>query len=251
MSSPVVGLLEGQVAVVTGAAQGIGLATAHALHANGSAVVLADTNLDAAGAAARALCDDDRVVAWHVDITDPTSVDDLVFYAADTFGSISTWINNAGITRDRSMRTMTVEDFTAVLQVNLTGTWNCLRAVGNHMREQRAGSIVNLSSLSGKSGNAGQTNYSAAKAGVVGLTKAAAKELGRHGVRVNAIQPGLIRTPMTAQMPQDVFAQREKEIPLGRAGEPSEVAGVAVFLASTLSSYMTGAVLEVGGGRFM
>jgi len=119
------------------------------------------------------------------------------------------------------------------------------------MREAGRGSIINMSSLSGKSGNPGQTNYSAAKAGIVGLTKAAAKELAHKGVRVNAIQPGLIRTAMTEAMPADVFAAREADIPMKRAGEPAEVAGAALFLASNLSSYMTGAVLEVGGGRLM
>ena len=119
------------------------------------------------------------------------------------------------------------------------------------IREAKAGSIVNISSLSGKSGNPGQTNYSAAKAGIVGLTKAAAKELAHHNVRVNAVQPGLIRTPMTAAMSPEVFAEREAAVPMKRAGEPAEVAGAVVFLASDLASYVTGTVIEVGGGRYI
>jgi len=149
------------------------------------------------------------------------------------------------------LRRMTVEDFDAVITVHLRGTWLGIRAASEVMREAKAGSIINISSMSGKVGNPGQTNYSAAKAGVVGMTKAAAKELAHHNVRVNAIQPGLIKTPMTAAMSADAFASAEGTIPMRRAGEPGEVAGAAVFLASDLSSYMTGTVLEVAGGRGM
>ncbi len=148
---------------------------------------------------------------------------------------------------------MTLADFEAVLNVHLKGSWLGVRAASAVMREAGSGSIINMSSLSGgKSGNFGQSNYSSAKAGIVGLTKSAAKELAHKGVRVNAVQPGLIRTPMTEAMPPDIFAAREADIPMKRAGEPREVAGGAVlFLASEHSSYMTGAVLEVGGGRLM
>ncbi|HLG66845.1 MAG TPA: SDR family NAD(P)-dependent oxidoreductase, partial [Acidimicrobiales bacterium] len=153
--------------------------------------------------------------------------------------------------RDATLRTMTLEDFRAVVDVHLQGAWLGTRAAAAVMRGQQRGSIVNMSSISGKVGNAGQTNYSAAKAGIVGLTKAAAKELAHLGVRVNAIQPGLIRTAMTAAMRPDIFEQRVAEIPLGRVGEPADVANVALFLASDLSSYMTGTVLEVTGGRHL
>jgi 3-oxoacyl-[acyl-carrier protein] reductase len=144
---------------------------------------------------------------------------------------------------------MTPEDFDAVVAVHLRGTWLGTRAASLVMREAGGGSIVNMSSISGKVGNIGQTNYSAAKAGIVGLTKAAAKEVAHAGVRVNAVQPGLIRTPMTAAMREDVFAAREKEIPMQRAGEPEEVATAVLFLASDLASYITGTVIEVAGGR--
>jgi 3-oxoacyl-[acyl-carrier protein] reductase len=166
-------------------------------------------------------------------------------------GSLDVVVNNAGITRDATMRTMTEEQFDQVIDVHLKGCWNGTRRAAAIMRQQQSGSIVNVSSLSGKVGIAGQTNYSAAKAGIVGLSKAAAKEVAHHGVRVNAIQPGLIATPMTTVMPEHVGEGKMREIPMQRAGEPSEVASVTLFLASELSSYMTGTVLEVTGGRFM
>ncbi len=160
-------------------------------------------------------------------------------------------VNNAGITRDATMRTMTEEDFDLVISVHLKGTWHGTRKASAIMREAKRGAIVNISSLSGKVGMVGQTNYSAAKAGIVGLTKAAAKEMAHHGVRVNAIQPGLIRSAMTEAMPQKAWDQKMAEIPMGRPGEVDEIASVALFLASDMSSYMTGTVLEVTGGRFM
>lgn len=144
---------------------------------------------------------------------------------------------------------MTEEQFDDIIAIHLKGTWNGTRAAAGRMREHGGGAIVNVSSISGKVGLKGQTNYSAAKAGIVGLTKAAAKEVAFKNVRVNAIQPGLIRTAMTLAMPQHVWDEKMAEIPLGRAGEPSEVAQVVLFLASDMSSYMTGTVLEITGGR--
>jgi 3-oxoacyl-[acyl-carrier protein] reductase len=146
---------------------------------------------------------------------------------------------------------MPVGDFRAVIDVHLLGTWLGCRAAARVMREQHSGSIVNISSIAGKIGNVGQTNYAAAKAGIIGLTKAAAKEVAHAGVRVNAIQPGLIATPMTSGMRPDIWQRKIDAIPLGRPGEPAEVANVVLFLASDLASYLTGAVLEVTGGRDM
>lgn len=243
------GLLQGKSAIVTGAATGIGLAIAELFHAEGATVVLADRDTERAVAAATEL--GERAHGIGCDVADEESVQDLVDAVVRRTGRLDVYVNNAGITRDASLRKMTVADFDAVIAVHLRGTWLGVRAASAVMRDAGAGSIINMSSLSGKSGNPGQTNYSAAKAGIVGLTKAAAKELAHKGVRVNAIQPGLIRTAMTAAMPPEVFAEREAAIPLKRAGEPSEIAGVALFLASDLSSYMTGGVLEVGGGRLM
>ena len=187
----------------------------------------------------------------HCDVTSAADVDALAATAVDRFGGLDIMVNNAGITRDATMRKMTEEQFDQVIAVHLKGTWNGIRSAAAIMRENKSGAIVNMSSLSGKVGLVGQTNYSAAKAGIVGMTKAAAKELAHLGVRVNAIQPGLIRSAMTEAMPERIWEQKVAEVPMGRAGEPAEVANVALFLASDLSSYMTGTTLEVTGGRFM
>jgi 3-oxoacyl-[acyl-carrier protein] reductase len=242
-------LLEGRSAVVTGAAQGIGLEIARTLVSHGARVTLADLDGDKAADAAAELGDAARGVAC--DVTNEDDVAALVSGAAEGYDGLDVLVNNAGITRDASLRKMTVSDFDAVVTVHLRGTWLGIRAASAVMREAKSGSIVNLSSMSGKVGNPGQTNYSAAKAGIVGMTKAAAKELAHHGVRVNAVQPGLIKTPMTAAMSAEAFAATESTIPMRRAGEPREVANVVAFLASDLASYLTGTVLEVAGGRGM
>ncbi|WP_030253355.1 3-oxoacyl-ACP reductase FabG [Streptomyces violens] len=244
-------LLADKTAVITGGAQGIGLAIAERFVEEGAKVVLGDLNLAAAEAAAKGLGGSAVARAVRCDITNAAEVDTLIQTALDAFGSLDVMVNNAGITRDATMRKMTEEQFDQVIDVHIKGTWNGTRKAAAVMREQRSGAIVNISSLSGKVGMVGQTNYSAAKAGIVGLSKAAAKELAHHGVRVNAIQPGLIRSAMTEAMPQKAWDQKMAEIPMQRAGEPREVASVALFLASDLSSYMTGTVLEVTGGRFM
>lgn len=242
-------LLAGRTAVVTGAGQGIGREIARTLHAHGASVVVSDIDPDAAAAAAEAI--GERAIAHAPDVTDEGGVAELVRGTVDRFGRLDTFVYNAGITRDASTKRMSIDDFDSVITVHLRGTWLGVRAASAVMRDAKSGSIVNISSLSGKSGNPGQSNYSAAKAGIVGLTKAAAKEVAHHNVRIHAVQPGLIRTPMTAAMDPAVFAEREAAIPMRRAGEPGEVANVVLFLASDLSGYMTGAVLEVGGGRFM
>jgi 3-oxoacyl-[acyl-carrier protein] reductase len=243
------GLLEGRSAIVTGAAQGIGLAIATVLAEHGARVSIADLDGEKAAAAAAGIAGEARGVAC--DVTDEASVAALVTGAVEAYGGLDVLVNNAGITRDASLRKMTLENFQAVVTVHLQGTWLGIRAASEVMREAKAGSIINISSMSGKVGNPGQTNYSAAKAGIVGMTKAAAKELAHHGVRVNAIQPGLIRTPMTEAMTPEAWAATEATIPMRRAGEPEEIANVVAFLASDLASYMTGAVLEVSGGRGM
>lgn len=242
--------MDGRTAIVTGAAQGIGLSIARKLHEHGASVALVDLDADRAEEAAKEL-GGERVLALGCDVTDEAGMERVVRAAVEEFGGLDIHVNNAGITRDASLRKMTVDDFDAVITVHLRGTWLGVRAASAVMREAGSGSIINISSLSGKSGNPGQTNYSAAKAGIVGLTKAAAKELAHKNVRVNSVQPGLIRTAMTEAMPPEVFAEREAAIPMKRAGEPEEVAGAVLFLASDLSSYMTGTVLEVGGGRLM
>ena len=246
-----VSLLTGQTAVITGGAQGLGFAIAQRFVAEGARVVLGDVNLETTESATTQLGGDDVAAAVRCDVTSAVDVDTLVAAAVDRFGGLDIMVNNAGITRDATMRKMTEEQFDQVIAVHLKGTWNGLRKSAAIMRENKRGAIVNMSSLSGKVGLVGQTNYSAAKAGIVGMTKAAAKELAHLGVRVNAIAPGLIRSAMTEAMPQRIWDEKVAEVPMGRAGEPSEVANVALFLASDLSSYMTGTVLEVTGGRFM
>jgi 3-oxoacyl-[acyl-carrier protein] reductase len=240
-------LLKDRVAVITGGAQGLGLAMAEVFAAHGARIVLGDLNLDAAQAAAERL----NGAAFRCDVTQEDDVTDLIDSAVKVYGGIDVMVNNAGVTRDRTLRKMTLEEFRTVVDVHLVGAWLGTKAAGEVMRERGSGSIINISSIAGKVGNFGQTNYSAAKAGMVGLTKAAAKELAGSNVRVNAIQPGLIRTAMTEAMPEQVWASKLAEIPMKRAGQPSEVATTALFLASDLASYITGAVLEVTGGRYM
>ena len=243
-------LLEGRTAVITGAAQGLGLAIAEAFVAEGANVVLGDLNEEAVQEAAKNLGVGDRAVGMACNVVELAQVEALVNKANEVFGSVDVMVNNAGITRDATMRKMTEEQFDQVIAVHLRGTWNGLKSASAVMREQEnGGSIINVSSISGKVGMLGQTNYSAAKAGIVGITKAAAKEVGFKNVRVNAIQPGFINTAMTAAMRQDVIDSKLAEIPMGRAGEPSEVASVVLFLASDMSSYMTGTVQEISGGR--
>jgi 3-oxoacyl-[acyl-carrier protein] reductase len=242
-------LVEGKVAVVTGGAGGLGLAMARRLLEEGAKVVVTDLSLDVLAAALHALDAGRSAVGVVARASAPEDVDETVAAAVGAFGGLHIWVNNAGITRDATMRKMSIDDFDAVIDVHLRGAWLGTRAAAGWMRDHGGGSIINVSSISGKVGNAGQTNYSAAKAGIVGLTKAAAKELGFAGVRVNAIQPGIIRTPMTDALPDDVKLERLKDIPLGRFGEAEEVADVVLFLASELSRYLTGTVIEISGGR--
>ena len=244
------GLLDGLVAIVTGAGQGIGLSVTEAFLQQGASVVVADVDGYKAAAAIQPWrANGAPVRAVQCDVTSESDLEQLVLKCLTEFGRLDTLVNNAGITRDSYIAKMSIEDFELVLDVSLKGAWLGTRAVSTLFRDQRSGAIVNMSSLSGKIGNPGQTNYSAAKAGLIGLTKASAKELGPSGVRVNAVQPGLVRTEMTLTMKPEIFAAKEAEVPLGRAGEPAEVAGAVVFLASPLASYVNGAVLEVTGGR--
>jgi 3-oxoacyl-[acyl-carrier protein] reductase len=244
-------LLENKVAVVTGGAQGIGKAIARVFVDHGARVVIGDLDASAVERTAKDI-DPERVRGLVCDVVDGAAVRALIGFARAEFGGIDVMVNNAGVTRDATLKKMTEDQFDQVIAVHLRGTWLGTQAAAEAMRAQgHGGAIVNMSSISGKVGNFGQTNYSAAKAGIVGLTKAAAKELAKDGIRANAIQPGLIATAMTRAMPEDVWESKMADIPMGRAGDPSEIANVVLFLASDLSSYMTGTVLEVTGGRLM
>lgn len=244
------GLLDGQIAVVTGSARGIGFAIAERFVSEGARVVIADLDEAAIDQAVQTL-GRDHALGVRCDVAKMSDVENLVSVSIRAMGSLDIMINNAGITRDATLHKMSESDFDQVIAVHLKGAWNGTKMAGMSMREQGSGNIINISSISGKVGFFGQTNYSAAKAGIVGLTKAAAKELAAKGVRVNAIQPGLIRSPMTEAMRHDIWERKIAEIPMGRPGEPGEIASVALFLASDLSAYMTGTVLEVAGGRHM
>ncbi len=244
------GLLDGRVALVTGGAQGIGLAIAERFAAEGARLVLADLDGDAAAAAAAALEGD--AVGVRADVVDSDDVEAAVARATDAFGRFDILVNNAGITRDASLKKMELAQFRQVIDVHLQGCWLGMKhAMAALKAQDEGGSIINMSSISGKVGNFGQSNYAAAKAGIVGMTKSVAREGARSNIRVNAIQPGLIDTAMTQAMPADILAAKEAEIPMGRAGQPDEVAKVALFLASDLSSYCTGITVEVAGGRHM
>ncbi|ROO84970.1 3-oxoacyl-[acyl-carrier protein] reductase [Actinocorallia herbida] len=245
-------LLEGRSAVITGAAQGIGLAIARVFAGAGARLVVADIDGDAAAkAAAELAADGAEAIAVRCDVTEEADVEAMIAACADAYGRVDVLVNNAGITRDATLRKMTGDQFRQVMDVHLYGTWLGMKHASLRMREQGGGSIVNISSISGKVGLPGQTNYSAAKAGIVGMTKAAAKELAHLNIRVNAIQPGLVRTAMTEALRPDIWAEKLAGVPMGRAAEPEEVGKVALFLAGDLSSYMTGTVLEVTGGRHM
>jgi 3-oxoacyl-[acyl-carrier protein] reductase len=248
---PPAALLDGRVAVVTGGARGIGRAIAELYGDHGARVVVADVDGGAAEAAAAQLAARGTpATALVCDMSAPDCGDRLADAAMASFGRLDVLVNNAGVTRDATLRTMTLAAWREVLDVHLTGSFLATQAAARIMREQRSGAIVNISSISGKVGMVGQANYSSAKAGMVALTKVAAKELAHHGIRVNVIQPGIVRTAMTDALTEEVWQQKLAEVPMGRAAEPGEVASVALFLASDMASYMTGAVLEVTGGRF-
>jgi len=243
-------LLKDKVAVITGGPGGLGKAIATTFLREGASVVLTDVSADALAAASADLSRLGPVLSSAGDVSSAEDVADAAAVAVKHFGTLDIWVNNAGFTRDATMRRMSEADFDDVLRVHLKGTWLGTREAAAIMREQPdGGSIVNMSSISGKVGMLGQTNYSAAKAGIVGLTKAAAKEVAFANVRVNAVAPGIVKTPMTEALSDKVKTAKLAEVPMGRFGEPAEVAGAVLFLSSSLSSYMTGTVLEVTGGR--
>ena len=244
--------LKGKVALVTGAAQGIGKAIALLLARNGADIVVSDINLEKAEETAKEIgAMGPKAVAVKVDVANLSDVDQMVTGILEKLAKIDILVNNAGITRDKLILRMTEEDWDAVLGVNLKGTFNCTKAVVRHMAKQRSGKIVNIASVVGEMGNAGQANYSASKAGVIGLTKTIAREYAQRGINVNAIAPGYIETPMTEALPEKAKEELRKLIPMERLGKPEDVAEAVLFLVSEESSYMTGQVLNVNGGIYM
>jgi 3-oxoacyl-[acyl-carrier protein] reductase len=243
--------LNDKVAVITGSAGGIGLATACRFAAEGAAVVLADVKEAAlAGAREQVLAAAPRatVLPVTVDVTQAQSVQAMVAAAIERFGRIDCLVNNAGITADARLVKMTDEQFDRVIAVNLKGVYRCTQAVADPMIRQGSGVVINASSVVGLYGNFGQTNYAATKAGVIGFTKTWARELGPKGIRVNAVCPGFIRTPILDTIPPTVIEKMVDKVPLGRLGAPEEIASVYAFLASDDASYLNGAVIEVSGG---
>ena len=245
-------LLEGKTAIVTGAAQGLGEAIARKFVEQGANVVLADLDEAATMAAARDISAKGQAIGVACNVVLPEAVEATVARAVSEFGSLDILVNNAGILRNCPLDEATLADFRDLIDVHLQGSWLGVKYAAAAMRAAGAGgAIVNMSSIGGKAGLGGQTNYSAAKAAVIGLTKAAAKELAPDGIRVNAILPGIIETAMARQLSPEDLAQRTTDIPLGRLGQPSEIADAAVYLSSDMASYVTGAMLKVSGGRFM
>jgi 3-oxoacyl-[acyl-carrier protein] reductase len=246
-------LLDGRRAVVTGAAQGLGEAIARGFLTQGASVVLADIN-ELAVQDTRTRVEKEtggRAIAFACDVAREESVAALTAAAVDALGGIDIWVNNAGILRNGTVAEVTVAEFRELIDVHVQGSWLGMKYASAVMAKEGGGSIINMSSIGGKAGLPGQATYSTAKAAIIGLTKATAKELAPVGIRVNTILPGIMRTGMTAMLDADDLASRLKDIPLGRLGEPHEIADAAVYLASNMSSYVTGALLEVSGGRFM
>jgi 3-oxoacyl-[acyl-carrier protein] reductase len=241
-----------KVAIVTGGGQGIGRAIALDLAEAGVDVVLADINLEAAeAAAAEAAAAGCSPLAFQLNVADAESVDALVEKVLEKYGRIDYLINNAGITRDGLMMRMSDDAWQAVIDINLTGTYLCSKAVVRVMMKQREGRIVNISSVVGAMGNAGQTNYAASKAGVIGFTKSLAREVAARGITVNAVAPGFIQTAMTDALPDKARDDLVNLIPNGRFGTPEDVAYAVRFLVADEASYITGQVLHVNGGMYM
>ncbi|WP_101046709.1 3-oxoacyl-ACP reductase FabG [Macromonas nakdongensis] len=241
--------LENKVSIVTGAGQGIGEATALKFAQEGAIVVVCDVRqaaVDAVVARCQAL--GATAIGCVMDVTQRAMVDAVVAQVKERFGRIDVLVNNAGITQDARLQKMTLEQFDRVIDVNLRGVFHCAQAVADTMVEQGSGVILNASSVVGIYGNFGQTNYAATKFGVIGFTKTWSRELGPKGVRVNAVAPGFIGTPILNTIPEKVIAEMAHKVPLRRLGRPEEIANAYAFLASDEASYINGTVLEVAGG---
>ena len=238
------GLLEKKIAVVTGGGRGIGKAIALQYSAEGATVIIAESNEQTGNETA-------GLIGGHffkANISDEKSVTSLFEYVKTKFSRLDILVNNAGILQDSTLKKMEIDQFDTVINVNLRGTYLCGKAAADLMIEQGSGVIINASSVVAHNGNFGQTNYVASKAGVIGMTKVWARELGKDGIRVNAIAPGFIKTDMTSKMPEKIIQMMGEKVPLKRWGTPKDVANVYTFLASDEASYITGTVLNVDGG---
>jgi len=241
--------LKDKIAIVTGAAQGIGLATALKFADEGAAVVVCDIKPEGvADALAQVRARGARALGFTLNVTDREALDLMAASVKEAFGRIDVLVNNAGITRDARLQKMTLEQFDAVIDINLRGVFQATQAVLPTMLEQGAGTILIASSVVGIYGNFGQTNYAASKFGVIGFTKTWSRELGPKGIRVNAVAPGFVETPILASVPDKVLQHMREQVPLQRLGRPEEIANVYAFLASDEASYINGAVIEVSGG---
>ena len=241
--------LENKVALITGGARGIGRSIALLFAQEGCNVVVGDVNLPEA----QKTCLDieaygRKSLALEMDVTDCKKVEEAVNKILDKFGKVDILVNNAGITKDNLLLRMSEAEWDAVLNVNLKGTFNCIKAVSRIMIKQRKGKIINIASIIGIIGNAGQANYSVSKAGIIALTKTAAKELASRNINVNAVAPGFIQTDMTDKLPEDLKQKMKEAIPLARFGSPDDVANVCLFLAAEESDYITGQTIVVDGG---
>lgn len=246
-------LLDGKTALVTGASRGIGRAIALRLAAEGANIAINYAGNTAKAEETKAAIEaaGGKAVLFQADVSDSAQVEQMVASVLETFGSLDILVNNAGITRDGLLMRMKEEDFDAVLDTNLKGIFHVTKAVTKIMMKQRSGRIVNMASVVGIIGNAGQTNYAAAKAGVIGFTKSAARELAARGITVNAVAPGFIATDMTAAMPEKAKEATLAAIPLRRMGTPEDVANAVLFLVSDQAAYITGQVVKVDGGMVM
>ena len=246
-------MLEGKVAVVTGASGGIGRAIAVAFGKAGASVAVHYNGNEAKAAAVKAEIEEagGKAEIFRCNVADFDACSEFIKSVVKTFGKIDILVNNAGITREGLIMGMSEDDFDAVLDTNLKGSFNCIRFASRQMMRKKYGRIINITSVSGVAGNAGQANYSASKAGLIGLTKSVAKELASRNITANAIAPGFVKTEMTDVLPDDVKETAMKQIPLARFAEPEDIANAAVFLASDMASYITGQVLLVDGGMVM
>jgi len=241
--------LEGKTAVITGGAQGIGKATVSKFIEEGANIAIWDLDEAKGNELASQLSkEDQKVIFYKVNVADNEAVKTSIQNVISDFGQVDILINNAGITKDATLKKMTAEQWQQVIDVNLTGVFNCTQSVSEHMVERGSGRIINASSVVGLYGNFGQTNYVATKAGVIGMTKVWARELGRKGICVNAIAPGFIATEMVSAMPEKVIQMMEEKTPLGRLGKPEDIANAYCFLASDEASYINGTTLSVDGG---